>query len=39
MFLEYELIELGRILEDPIRVPAEWAKATGDAILDAQERA
>ena len=39
VFLEYELIELGRTLIDPIRMLAEWAEANGDAILDARERA
>jgi DNA-binding HxlR family transcriptional regulator len=33
--VEYELTPLGTTLIDPIRVLTEWARANGDAVLDA----
>lgn len=36
--VEYELTPLGTTLIEPIRVLAEWARANGDAVLDALDR-
>src|SRR5882757_3872199 len=33
--VEYELTPLGATLIDPIHVLTEWARANGDAVLDA----
>ena len=33
--VEYELTQLGATLIDPIHVLTEWARANGDAVLDA----
>ncbi|MET0455429.1 MAG: helix-turn-helix domain-containing protein [Mycobacterium sp.] len=33
--VEYELTPLGETLIDPIHVLTEWARANGDAVLDA----
>jgi DNA-binding HxlR family transcriptional regulator len=33
--VEYELTSLGATLIDPIHVLTEWARANGDAVLDA----
>ncbi|MFF1421490.1 winged helix-turn-helix transcriptional regulator [Streptomyces sp. NPDC058280] len=33
--VEYELTPLGATLIDPIRMLTEWARANGDAVLDA----
>jgi DNA-binding HxlR family transcriptional regulator len=33
--VEYELTSLGATLIDPIHMLAEWARANGDAVLDA----
>jgi DNA-binding HxlR family transcriptional regulator len=35
--VEYELTTLGETLIDPIHVLTEWARANGDAVLDALE--
>ncbi|WP_370961591.1 winged helix-turn-helix transcriptional regulator [Amycolatopsis sp. cg9] len=37
--VEYELTPLGATLIDPIHVLTEWARANGDAVLDALEPA
>ena len=36
--VEYELTPLGATLIDPIHVLTEWARANGDAVLEAQDR-
>ena len=33
--VEYELTQLGATLIDPIHMLTEWARANGDAVLDA----
>ncbi|WP_433182273.1 winged helix-turn-helix transcriptional regulator [Actinoallomurus sp. CA-150999] len=33
--VEYELTPLGETLIDPIDMLTEWARANGDAVLDA----
>jgi DNA-binding HxlR family transcriptional regulator len=35
--VEYELTPLGATLIDPIHILTEWARANGDAVLDALE--
>jgi DNA-binding HxlR family transcriptional regulator len=35
--VEYELTALGETLVEPIHVLTEWARANGDAVLDALE--
>ncbi|MET1075594.1 MAG: helix-turn-helix domain-containing protein [Umezawaea sp.] len=37
--VEYELTPLGATLIDPIHVLTEWARANGDAVLDALDAA
>lgn len=37
--VEYELTALGATLIDPIHVLTEWARAHGDAVLDALDAA
>ncbi|OXM52578.1 winged helix-turn-helix transcriptional regulator [Amycolatopsis alba] len=37
--VEYELTPLGATLIDPIRSLTEWARANGDAVLDALDAA
>ncbi|CAN5503808.1 helix-turn-helix domain-containing protein [soil metagenome] len=36
--VEYELTALGATLIDPIHILTEWARANGDAVLDALDR-